>query len=177
MTHEETNWAAEIGAPYAADILKMVEALKAPFTRENTEEPEAREAWASETCEEEAAWSGTPEQWEAALEALNEDKRSRGYCDREEAARERIQEDALSIEVRGGWTALGSEMVAEEFAITIATGGPAARIRGELDAHGYPARAWLEVQDWGKPWTEFHGPDGLEDACLKFAAVFCWEAC
>jgi len=45
-------------------------------------------------------------------------------------AREKAQESALSVEVRSGWNAPGSEMEAEEFVVLLSTGGPALRIRG-----------------------------------------------
>jgi hypothetical protein len=51
---------------------------------------------------------------------------------------------------------------AEEFNILLATGGPAVRIVGELD-QGEPSRAWLEVQDWFTPWTEYVGTTSKSD--------------
>ncbi len=80
-------------------------------------------------------------------------------------ARERIQEGPLSVEVRSGWTSPGETMEAEDFCILLSTGGPALRIRGELDQYKQPCRAWLEYQDWGTPWTEYHG-DGCENSTL-----------
>jgi hypothetical protein len=91
-----------------------------------------------------------------------------------ENVRERIQECPLSVEVRSGWCSPGSEEYAkpEEFNILLSTGGPALRIRGELDEHLQPCRAWLEYQDWGTPWTEYHS-DGLEhDTLLTYCQQF-----
>ncbi|NCZ73920.1 MAG: hypothetical protein EBX65_00230 [Betaproteobacteria bacterium] len=176
MSHEnETIWVDEIGRGAEDSICELVEGITCPFNRENTSEEEAREAW--EDSGEVDAWEGRPAQWEEALSILNHAEGSRGYCDRVEAAEERIREDALSVEVRSDWTSSGEKMTPAEFAIEIATGGPAVRIRGELDRHGEPDRAWLEVQDWFKPWTEYHGPNpsDLAAACLTYARCFCWE--
>jgi hypothetical protein len=71
----------------------------------------------------------------------------------EEHAREAIQNDALSVEVRKDWYAPGHEDdKPSEFQILLCTGGPAVRIMGELDDNGEPCRAWIEYQDWGTPW-------------------------
>ena len=79
-----------------------------------------------------------------------------GDCENQDAARDRIQEDPLSIQVRSGWVSPGGdEMVAEDFEILLCTGGPAVRIMGELDENLQPDRAWLEYQDWGTPWTHY----------------------
>jgi hypothetical protein len=56
--------------------------------------------------------------------------------------------------------------------ILLSTGGPALRIRGELDEYKQPYRAWLEYQDWFTPWTEYHGDNVDTDALLAFAAYF-----
>jgi hypothetical protein len=89
-----------------------------------------------------------------------------------EEAQTRIQEDALLIEVRSGWCALGDTLEAGEFSILIATGGPAVWIRGELDDNREPSRAWLEVQDWGTPWTRYY--DALQEVLLAYARCFCF---
>jgi hypothetical protein len=79
-----------------------------------------------------------------------------GECESREDAEQRIQEDPLCLEVRSGWTTLDEPLQAEEFNILLCTGGPAVRIVGELD-QGQPTRAWLEVQDWFTPWTQYFG--------------------
>lgn len=92
-----------------------------------------------------------------------------------EKAREEIQEDALSVEVRGGWRSPSeAEEAPEEFRILLSTGGPATRIVGELDQYGQPTRAWLEVQDWFQPWTEYRGAwgEGGAEVLLAYASCF-----
>jgi hypothetical protein len=74
------------------------------------------------------------------------------------------------VEVRSGWTSVGEPLEPEDFVILLATGGPAVRIRGELDANKEPSRAWLEVQDWFKPWTEY--VPASQDVLLTYAQQF-----
>ncbi len=50
------------------------------------------------------------------------------------------------------------------------TGGPATRIIGELNEHGEPTRARLQVQDWGTPWTDYRGGD--QETLLTYARCF-----
>jgi hypothetical protein len=91
----------------------------------------------------------------------------------EEEARERIQEDPLSIQLRSGWYAPGEEKPdAEEFEILLCTGGPAVRIVGDLDG-GQPDRPRLQYQDWGTPWTEYFiendsDREALQTYCEQF---------
>lgn len=88
-----------------------------------------------------------------------------------EALQDEIREAPLSVQVRSGWTDPGALMEAEEFEILLTTGGPALRIMGDLDVHGEPRRAYMQVQEWGVPWTDYYesGNDGL---LLWFAGYF-----
>lgn len=103
----------------------------------------------------------------AALRKANEE----GDQDAEEEATLRIQEDALSCEVRSGWTMLGEELKAEEFCILLCTGGPACRIVGDLDS-GEPSRPRLQYQDWGTPWTELVLDSAGYEALLTYCQQF-----
>lgn len=86
-------------------------------------------------------------------------------------ARERISEDALSVEVRSGWVSTGEQLKPDEFCILLCTGGPAVRIIGDLNDHCEPCTAKLECQDWFTPWTEaMAGVDG--DVLLDYCRVF-----
>ena len=93
-----------------------------------------------------------------------------------EKAESAIQENALSVEVRGGWHDPNAwhrstpEPKLEQFRILLCTGGPAVRIMGELDEHAEPTDAWLECQDWGTPWTRW--PNGPGDELLRYASQF-----
>jgi hypothetical protein len=73
-----------------------------------------------------------------------------------EEVRERIYEDALSVEVRSDWYVPGdrSRHDVAEYRILLCTGGPAVQIIGELNEHGEPETARLQVRDWFQPWTD-----------------------
>lgn len=88
-----------------------------------------------------------------------------------EEAQEDIMEDPLEIRVRSDWYAPGSEDTKPtEYEILLSTGGPASRIVGDLDEYGQPIRARLQVQDWGKPWTEYFDVD--HKVLLRYARCF-----
>jgi len=84
-------------------------------------------------------------------------------------AREQVEESALCVELTGKWTP-GEDPTADGFIILLSIGGPALRIKGELDQYQQPRRAWLEYQDWSTPWTEFH--DIEHDTLLSFCSFF-----
>jgi hypothetical protein len=92
-----------------------------------------------------------------------------GECKSRDDALERIQQDALCVEVRSLWVPVGYTMTVDQFAILISTGGPAVRIRGDL-VDGVPCRAWLETQDWVTPWTQYSGAS--QDVLLDYARCF-----
>jgi len=104
----------------------------------------------AETILSAAGYAITPEHLAdtSALETLRD-----SYHD-SDAAREDIQEDALSVEVRSGWHSPGDDSEDEEFAILLTTGGPALRIVGDLGEWGSPKQPRLEMQDWWIPWQE-----------------------
>jgi hypothetical protein len=111
---------------------------------------------------------------ESESEELIDLEKDAGECADREEAEQRIQEDALSVEVRSGWASVGDDLTAEEFCILITTGGPAVRIRGELDENCEPRRAWLEVQNWGTPWTQYFGAE--QAVLLDYARCFYFGA-
>ena len=95
-----------------------------------------------------------------------------------EAAQTRIEEDPLSVEVRGDWNAPGCEGAKpSEFMILLCTGGPAVRIRGELDRYSEPEKPRIEYQDWFTPWQTLSGlSDEENDALLEYCRVFYFDA-
>jgi len=159
------------GRAQAQSIEALLDALTAPFTQENTDADEIAEAL--EACGESATTQ--QERVELALTYLNENtsKNSRAWNDRVEDAEEAIREDPLSLNVRSCWHELGSEVVDMEYMIELSTGGPAARIIGDLDDHSMPCTARLQVQCWGTPWTDVG--ELSRARALEYASQFCWE--
>ena len=92
-----------------------------------------------------------------------------------EDARQAIEEDALSVEVRSDWYTPGAsdeKRKPGEYYILLSTGGPASRIIGELDGYCQPTSARLQHQDWFTPWQEVivdHADLGI---LLRYASVF-----
>lgn len=177
----ELDWSERIGAPAYANIVEMVTALECDYARleELKDErdgfefdPDANSAPDGPGYKNDAeAWAGeNPEE----AEELKQLEEAAGGCEDQDQARQRIEEDALSVEVRSGWHSPGDAdgIRPSEFNILLSTGGPAVRIRGELNDICEPSRAWLEVQDWGKPWTQYFPAD--EDVLLAYASCFCF---
>lgn len=94
------------------------------------------------------------------------------YCFDEDDARQTIQEDALDVSVRSGWQNVGEPLTPSEFTILLATGGPAVRIRGELDRFNEPCRAWLECSDWFQAWVEVFNERISQQVLLRYCAQF-----
>lgn len=183
----ETNWVEEIGKPAYESIAEMVAALELDWGRleelreekANWEPEEAKgEEHAAKLDAADETWaSQNPDDAEELAELEAAAKPCGNSCDDREYAERMIHEDALSVEVRSGWVTPGEDtMTPEDFAILLTTGGPAVRIRGELDDHGEPHRAWLEVQDWGKPWTEYYAGSDSQDVLLAYARCFCFSS-
>jgi len=103
-------------------------------------------------------WLGSIREMVAALNATENGETvtiDGDTYDDPDKVRERIEENALSVQVRSGWYGPGETTQAEEFEILLTTGGPALRIIGELDEYAQANNARLEFQDWGTPWTRF----------------------
>lgn len=173
----------EIGKSAYESIQDMIAALECDYERlaELKEERANLQAAADDTLLDDLHDTGTAEERKAAAKALQEWDAENGEelaelvaaageCESREDAEQRIQEDPLSVEVRSGWVTLGETMEAEEFNILLSTGGPAVRIRGELGQYNQPDRAWLEVQDWYTPWTQYF--DAEQSVLLTYCQQF-----
>jgi hypothetical protein len=165
----------ETGRCAAASIIEMVAALECDYDRLE-ELVMQRAEWIAENPGKFIDPNDTRSNWSLAFpdenDELGELAEAAGECTSTDDARQRIEEDPLSVEVRGDWHSIGDQSglnQATEFKILLCTGGPAVQIRGELE-NGEPSRAWLEVQDWGTPWTQYF--DISQDALLAYARVF-----
>lgn len=142
LTKEESL--QEVGRNQAECIIEMVAALECDYERL----AELRDFLDSEGLM-------NPE----ARKELHELQVAAGECTSREEAEERIRESSLEVSMRGDWYSYGTEPAdaakpVEAF-ILLGTGGPATRIMCEL-RDGEVHRAWLEVQDWGTPWTHYY---------------------
>lgn len=99
------------------------------------------------------------------------------YDDADEL-REHLQNQPLSVRVRGGWYSPGDEKPdPDEFEILLSTGGPAVRIWGGLDSHGEAdGFARLQWRDWWMPWANYRDEsedsEANDSALQAFAALF-----
>lgn len=134
-----------------ASIVAMVAALKCDYDRLDELRDEKRD------CEADGLVFEYHDEL-AELEA------AAGDCTSEDEARERIQEDPLSVEVRSNWESTASEFTAEEFRILLCTGGPHVELLGDLD-RGTPSRIRVIYKDWGTSGEHF--PDASEREALE----------
>jgi hypothetical protein len=155
MTQE--NRAKDQAATQLSRIREMLAALECNYDRLEELREEAESAEVTFTAED--------------ADELAELEAAANGCESEEEARERIQEDPLSVQVRSGWHNPGEESSPEEFEILLCTGGPAVRIMGDLDEYNQPCRAYIQYRDWGTPWTDYY-EDGMGAACLAYAQQF-----
>ena len=179
---KERDWVEEVGAPAYATIAEMVAALQADRDRleELRDELEALE----DEVDAIAHSADQDEDCDAKKVALIEWKEENGEelaelvaavtLDGDEVdedqARERIQEDPLSLRIFGERT--DGEWEADRYELLLATSGPAVRIVGDLNG-GEASSARLEVQDWYKPWTEYLAAD--DDVLMAYVGCFCFE--
>jgi hypothetical protein len=165
-----TDRAKEIGKSAFDCIAEMVANLERAREIEAGDYDWEEEAVRLGFVESFGEWKKGEERFDDAEEACRSlDKNDELYLN-EEAARQRIEEDPLSLQVRSGWTSLGEELKAEEFELLLGTGGPAVRIIGYLDQYGNPDNPRLQVQDWFQPWTDYLLAD--EDTLLTYCGCF-----
>jgi hypothetical protein len=168
MATEKDNHAEQNARGWVESIVESVAAMNCDYDRlaELRDERDGYDEHDDE-CGQSGNWAlDNPDE----AEELAELEKAAGEFESADDARERIQESPLSVEIRSGWYAPGGEAEPEEFCVLLSTGGPALRIRGELDEHRQPRRAWLEHQDWGTPWIQFF--DVEQDTLLAFCSVF-----
>lgn len=175
------NHAYQNAEAWAGSIAEMVAALECDYERleELRDERETlvdqSDDTSAECCEARKALKAWDAEYGEELKALEAECTIDGEkMENADQASERILNSPLSAEVRSDWHTPGDEEggIPAEFCILLSTGGPALRIRGELDLQAEPQRAWLEYQDWGTPWTEYHGPKGEQSDLITFCQHF-----
>ena len=135
MTAE--NHAEKQARAQAESIAAMVAALECDYVRLD-ELRDMRAEWVYEYCAATGAETTAAQKtWGAEFTEdateLEELETAAGDCTSEDDARERITDDALSVEVRSGWANSCAEFEPEEFRIVLCTGGPHVEIVGDLD--------------------------------------------
>jgi hypothetical protein len=172
--YEESKQLQNIGRSCFESIADMVAALECDYDRleelrDARDGYEPTEVSARDRCDPAYQMPGSwAQENEEDAEELAELEKAAGDCELREDAEQRIQEDPLSIELAGTWS-IGDTPTADKAIILLGTGGPATRIVCEL-SDGEPSRAWIESQDWFKPWTEFVGGDS--ETLLTYCRCF-----
>jgi hypothetical protein len=161
-TERENDTAKAQAAAQLAGIAEMVAALQCDYDR-LAELRRHRDDWEDD--------HGDDRNWTGAIE-LADLEEAAGDCADEDDARRRIEEDALSVEVRSDWHTPGGDADEAEYQILLCTGGPACRIIGELDESSEPCKARIEHQDWFKPWTDYPLNSDEEVAVLAYCRCF-----
>lgn len=139
-------------------IVAMVAALEVDYDRFE-ELREVRDTWAESLMDACGLLNPSDESRAEAMlrwahefpseaEELAELEEAAGDCSDEEEARERIQDDPLSIEFRSDWCSSVDDMEPSEARIVLCTGGPHVEILCDLD-RGQPSRPRVIYKDWG----------------------------
>ena len=89
-----------------------------------------------------------------------------------EQIKEGINNSALSVEFRSGWSTNFDELEIEEFKILLSWGGPALRIIGDLDQYKQAENIKLQFQDWGTSWTDYELKEEEEESLNWFCNCF-----
>lgn len=168
MTEQQENTLENIGKCAMQSIREMVAALECDYDRLQELRDERDSYDPSDDDDDLPTWE---KQFPDEAEELKQLEEDAGECSDQEDARTRIEEDALSLEFRSGWTTDCSALEAEEYCLLLTTGGPAVRIIGEI-ANGEPHSARLEVQDWFTPWTEHITTGDDHKALMTYVGCF-----
>lgn len=162
--YEQSKQLQAIGKSAFDSIAEMVAALECDYDRLE-ELKEERTEWLAE--------GSLIRKWDNEKE-YNELREEAGEQESREDAQAAIEQDPLSIQMRGDWYGYDTEPADAakpvEFEILLGTGGPATRIIGELNEHGEPTRARIQAQDWGTPWTDYIGSD--QNTLLSYCRCF-----
>lgn len=181
MTNARYNKLKVIGKNALNSIRDTVAALKCDYDRlkelRNERDSHTKSISDASTPKEAKAFKKVYQDWlQENEEELTSLEGKADGCEGQDAARQRIEEDPLSIEFRTAWISQRETVERDDWAeacILLATGGPAVQIMVELN-DGQPHRAYLQVQDWGTPWTNYYEA-GCDELLMNYVNVFCWE--
>lgn len=166
------NSARDQALAQVRSIEEMVAALDVDYDRLEELRDERNDFETEEPCTRQETWNA----WSAAnpeqAEELAKLEAAAGNCNNEDDAREQIQQDALSVEVRSGWQSVGEQLAPAEFRIVLCTGGPHVELQGELDDNDVPDRVRVIYADWGESGELF---DFNRDTVLRYCQEFYFE--
>lgn len=164
----KTNHGLEQASAQMDSVAAMVAALSVDYDRleELREERNHLQTGLTDAQAELAAF-----ETDGRGEELAELEAAAGDCEDADDARQRIEEDALSVEVRSGWESVGETLEASEYRIVLCTGGPHVEIVGDLN-QGQPSSARLLYQDWGTGEIEYFCDNLDRYALIAYASVF-----
>lgn len=177
MTTSNDNHGLDQAKAQAESIVAMVAAINCDYDRlEELRDEKSKRIGAihdAETPHEVEYQNQRMNEWKAEnLEELQALEIESGECSDADEARENVQNDPLSIEVRSSWDIVGGDLSAAEFRIVLCTGGPHVEIRGELNRKT-PSQAWMMYQDWGTPLTQYFDVEG--STLLAYCQEFYFE--
>jgi hypothetical protein len=152
-----------------SSIVEMIAALDCDYER-LAELREERDAFAEEYRDVfgDVAFEWRAQNPDSAIE-LADLEDAAGDCIDEDDARQHIEGDALSVEIRSDWGSPGEDMQAGEFRILLCTGGPHVEIVGDLDEYKQPSRPRILYKDWGESGELF---DFDHDTVTRYCSVF-----
>ena len=166
---DKENRAEDQARAQVASICEMVAALHCDYDRIEELREECEEPHADDCAQRlHSAAECTCGKSEKCAE-LVELEEAAGECSDADDARQRIEEDALSVEVRSDWCAPGEQMTAGEFRILLCTGGPHVELIGDLDQYQQPDRVRVLYKDWGESGELF---DFDRETVLEYCRVF-----
>ena len=150
-----SNQALEAAAAALQSIIDMVTALEVDYARLE-ELREERDDLHLQMHDDVPGSGEAFKEWEAEYaEEWGDLELDAGDCEDREDALALIQESAVEVKVRSGWSYAGCiRNTPREFRIVLTTGGPHVELRGELDENLCPDRVQLFYQGWGEPLTE-----------------------
>jgi len=117
---------------------------------------------------------------ESIVEMVKRLEEARGSGDQQaiDKAQDLIRFNPLSVRVRTAWEdpnlfqKPNIDVQPTEYKILLCTGGPAVRIRGDLNEYGEPKNTYLEHNDWFDGWAQIPLTKEQREAVIEYARHF-----
>lgn len=151
-------------------IVQMVAALECDYDRleELKDEREASGFPSRALCPNPDHTGGWWEdEYPSEAEELDKLTEAAGEHTDQDGAREAIQENPLSVEVRSAWASVGEILTPDEFRVVLCTGGPHVELVGVLDDNREPSRVRVIFKDWGEG-GEYYPDEAEREALMTY---------